>query len=120
MAKNARRRAVKRASRYAEGEEERVLRAVQVVVDERLARPTLIGRPEVIAQRIAKFGLRLSAGATTTSSTPSRTTRYRDYWTVTTGMTARSGVTAQYAKIEMRRRHTDRLDAMLKKAMSTA
>ena len=47
---------------YAEGEEERVLRAVQVVVDEGLARPTLIGRPAVIAQRIEKFGLRLKEG----------------------------------------------------------
>src|SRR5207237_7443987 len=47
---------------YAEGEEERVLRAVQVVVDEGLARPTLIGRPEIIAQRVKKFGLRLVAG----------------------------------------------------------
>ena len=44
---------------YAEGEEERVLRACQIVVDEGLARPTLIGRPAVIAQRIEKFGLRL-------------------------------------------------------------
>ncbi len=58
---------------YAEGEEERVLRAVQVVVDEGLARPTLIGRPLVIAQRVEKFGLRLR-GWTTTSSTLSTTT----------------------------------------------
>jgi malate dehydrogenase (oxaloacetate-decarboxylating)(NADP+) len=48
---------------YAEGEEERVLRAVQVVVDEGLARPTLIGRPAVIAQRIGRFGLRMTEGA---------------------------------------------------------
>ena len=58
---------------YAEGEEERVLRAVQVVVDEGLARPTLIGRPAVIEQRVEKFGLRLKQGATTTWSTSSRT-----------------------------------------------
>jgi malate dehydrogenase (oxaloacetate-decarboxylating)(NADP+) len=59
---------------YAEGEDERVLRAVQVILDEGLARPTLIGRPDVIAQRIEKFGLRLKVGATTTSSTPRTTT----------------------------------------------
>jgi malate dehydrogenase (oxaloacetate-decarboxylating)(NADP+) len=47
---------------FCEGEEERVLRAVQVVVDENLARPTLIGRPAVIAQRCERFGLRLAAG----------------------------------------------------------
>ena len=54
----AKRAAHKRIA-YAEGEEERVLRAVQVVVDEGLARPALIGRPDVIAQRCEKFGLRL-------------------------------------------------------------
>jgi malate dehydrogenase (oxaloacetate-decarboxylating)(NADP+) len=59
---------------YAEGEEERVLRAAQIVVDEGLARPTLIGRPAVIAQRIEKFGLRLKEGWTTTWSTSSKTT----------------------------------------------
>ena len=47
---------------YAEGEEERVLRAAQIVVDDGLARPTLIGRPAIIAQRIEKFGLRLQQG----------------------------------------------------------
>ncbi len=47
---------------YAEGEEERVLRAVQVVVDEKLARPILVGRPAVLEQRIEKFGLRLKPG----------------------------------------------------------
>ena len=53
-------RAINKRVAYAEGEEERVLRAAQVIVDEGLARPTLIGRPDVIAQRIEKFGLRLS------------------------------------------------------------
>ncbi|MGC8050051.1 phosphate acyltransferase, partial [Salmonella enterica] len=47
---------------YAEGEEERVLRAVQVIVDENLAKPILVGRPEVLEQRIKKFGLRLRPG----------------------------------------------------------
>ena len=63
--------ALKKRVAYAEGEEERVLRAAQIVVDERLALPTLIGRPKVIAERIEKFGLRLREGST--SSTTSAT-----------------------------------------------
>ncbi|HMC16814.1 MAG TPA: NADP-dependent malic enzyme [Albitalea sp.] len=91
---------------FAEGEEERVLRAVQVVVDENLARPTLIGRPEVIAQRCEKFGLRLKAGVDYDLVSTEHDHRYRDYWQTYHEMTARRGVTAQLAKIEMRRRLT--------------
>lgn len=91
---------------YAEGEEERVLRAVQVVVDEGLARPTLIGRPAIIAQRIEKFGLRLKAGEDYDVVNTEHDERYRDYWQTYHRMTARKGVTAQHAKIEMRRRLT--------------
>ncbi len=91
---------------YAEGEEERVLRAVQVVVDENLARPTLIGRPEVIAQRVEKFGLRLAAGRDYDLVSTENDHRFRDYWQSYHQMTARKGVTAQLAKIEMRRRLT--------------
>ena len=91
---------------YAEGEEERVLRAVQVVVDENLARPTLIGRPEIIAQRIEKFGLRLEAGRDYDLVNTENDHRFRDYWQTYHKLTARKGVTAQLAKIEMRRRLT--------------
>ncbi len=104
--------AAKRAPRRsawptAEGEEERVLRAVQVVVDEGIARPTLIGRPAIIAQRIEKFGLRLQRRAwTTTWSTPSTTTATATSGRPTTSMTEREGVTQQVAKLEMRRRLT--------------
>ena len=98
--------APKKRVAYAEGEEERVLRAVQVVVDENLARPTLIGRPEVIAQRIAKFGLRLQAGRDYDLVNTEDDHRYRAYWQSYQQMTARKGVTAQLAKIEMRRRLT--------------
>jgi malate dehydrogenase (oxaloacetate-decarboxylating)(NADP+) len=91
---------------YAEGEEERVLRAVQVVVDEGLARPALIGRPDVIAQRCEKFGLRLKAGVDYDLVNTEHDARYRDYWQTYHRMTARKGVTAQLAKIEMRRRLT--------------
>ncbi|MEY4726518.1 MAG: hypothetical protein RLZ36_1145, partial [Pseudomonadota bacterium] len=88
----------------AEGEEERVLRAVQIVVDERLAQPTLIGRPAVIAQRIEKFGLRLKEGVDYDVVNVEQDHRYRDFWQTYYKMTARKGVTEQLAKIDMRRR----------------
>ncbi|HSV44732.1 MAG TPA: phosphate acyltransferase, partial [Ramlibacter sp.] len=89
---------------YSEGEEERVLRAAQIVVDERIARPTLIGRPSVIAQRIEKFGLRLKEGQDYDIVNVEHDDRYRDFWQTYHRMTERMGVTAQLAKIEMRRR----------------
>jgi malate dehydrogenase (oxaloacetate-decarboxylating)(NADP+) len=91
---------------YAEGEEERVLRAVQVVVDEHLARPILVGRPAVLERRIEKFGLRLKAGVDFEVINPDFDERYRDYWQTYLAMADRKGVTEQYAKVEMRRRHT--------------
>jgi malate dehydrogenase (oxaloacetate-decarboxylating)(NADP+) len=91
---------------FAEGEEERVLRAVQVVVDEGLARPTLIGRPAVIAARIGKFGLRLKEGLDYDVVNVENDHRYRDFWMTYHALTERKGVTAQVAKIEMRRRLT--------------
>jgi malate dehydrogenase (oxaloacetate-decarboxylating)(NADP+) len=91
---------------YAEGEEERVLRAVQVVVDEGLARPTLIGRPAVIAARIEKFGLRLAQGADYDVVNVEHDERYRDFFLTYHRMTERKGITIQVAKIEMRRRLT--------------
>jgi malate dehydrogenase (oxaloacetate-decarboxylating)(NADP+) len=99
-------RAQKKRVAYAEGEEERILRAAQVVVDENLARPTLIGRPDVIAQRVEKFGLRLKVGKDYDLVNTEHDDRYRDYWQTYHRMTARKGVTAQLAKIEMRRRLT--------------
>ena len=91
---------------FCEGEEERVLRAVQVVIDENLARPTLIGRPEVIAQRCERFGLRLEAGRDYDIVNTEHDERYRDYWQTYHRIMARRGVTQQFAKIEMRRRLT--------------
>ena len=100
--------AAKRGSRqrvaYAEGEEERVLRAVQIVVDERLAKPTLIGRPAVIAARVAKFGLRLKEGIDYDVVNVEQDDRYRDFWQTYHRLTERKGVTEQLAKIDMRRR----------------
>jgi len=91
---------------YAEGEEERVLRACQIVVDEGLARPTLIGRPAIIAQRIEKFGLRLKEELDYDVVNVEQDSRYRDFWQTYHRMTERQGVTVQLAKIEMRRRLT--------------
>jgi malate dehydrogenase (oxaloacetate-decarboxylating)(NADP+) len=99
-------RATHKRVAYAEGEEERVLRAVQVVVDENLARPTLIGRPPIIAQRIEKFGLRLQEGRDYDVVNTEDDHRYRDYWQTYHQMMERRGVTEQLAKIEMRRRLT--------------
>ena len=91
---------------YAEGEEERILRAVQVVVDEQLAHPTLIGRPEVIARRIEQFGLRLKEGVDYAVVNVENDHRYRDFWQTYWRMMQRKGVTQQLAKIDMRRRLT--------------
>jgi len=91
---------------FAEGEEERILRAVQVLVDERIANPILIGRPNVIAQRMARYGLRLRSGVDFTVVNTDHDERYRDYWQAYHQMRARHGVTVQYAKLEMRRRTT--------------
>jgi malate dehydrogenase (oxaloacetate-decarboxylating)(NADP+) len=91
---------------YAEGEEERVLRAVQVVVDERLARPILVGRPNVLQQRIEKFGLRLKLGQHFDVINPDFDERYRDYWQSYYQMVMRKGITQDVAKLAMRRRHT--------------
>ena len=99
-------KAEKKRIAYAEGEEERVLRAAQIVVDEKLARPTLIGRPAVIAQRIEKFGLRLEHGRDYDTVNVEQDHRYNDFWTTYHQITERKGVTAAIAKIEMRRRLT--------------
>ena len=91
---------------YAEGEDERVLRAVQVVVDEKLARPIMVGRPAVLEQRIEKFGLRLKLGEHFDVINPDHDERYRDYWQTYHRMGMRKGVTEEWAKLEMRRRHS--------------
>ena len=91
---------------YAEGEDERVLRAVQIAVDDRLATPILVGRPAVIERAIKLHGLRIRIGDNLTVVNPDHDQRYREYWQEYHHLTRRSGVTAQYAKLEMRRRTT--------------
>jgi malate dehydrogenase (oxaloacetate-decarboxylating)(NADP+) len=100
----AAKRGLKKRVAYSEGEEERVLRAAQIVSDEGLARPTLIGRPAVIAERIEKFGLRLKEELDYDIVNVEQDSRYRDFWQTYHRMTERKGITVQMAKIEMRRR----------------
>jgi malate dehydrogenase (oxaloacetate-decarboxylating)(NADP+) len=100
-AKDAPRRVI-----FAEGEDERVLRATQVVVDEGLAKPILIGRPAVIAQRIERQGLRIRPGMDFELVNLDWDERYREFWREYHRLTERRGVSVQYAKIEMRRRAT--------------
>nr|WP_315494460.1 NADP-dependent malic enzyme [uncultured Rhodoferax sp.] len=102
----AAKKALKKRVAYAEGEDERVLRAAQIVVDEGLALPTLIGRPKVIAERVEKFGLRLKEGVDYNVVNVEQDHRYRDFWQTYHRMTERKGITVQVAKIEMRRRLT--------------
>jgi len=102
----AAKKALKKRVAYAEGEDERVLRAAQIVVDERLALPTLIGRTAVIAERVEKFGLRLKENVDYNVVNVEQDHRYRDFWQTYHRMTERKGITAPVAKIEMRRRLT--------------
>jgi malate dehydrogenase (oxaloacetate-decarboxylating)(NADP+) len=91
---------------FAEGEDERVLRAVQIIIDEHLATPILIGRPAVIEHRIGKFGLRIKAGEDFEIVNPENDSRFRDFWQTYLSLTERKGVTESFAKLEMRRRNS--------------
>ena len=91
---------------YAEGEDERILRAVQVVVDEGLAKPVVIGRPAVVERRIARYGLRIKPGVDFEMVNIESDSRYRQYHEEYFRLAKRRGVSPNYAKIEMRRRAT--------------
>ena len=91
---------------YAEGEDERVLRAAQVAVDENLAQPILIGRPAVIEARIAKAGLRIRVGADVQVVNPEDDARFRQYWEAYHQLLGRQGVTPDVAKAALRRSNT--------------
>jgi len=101
--------AAKRAPKrlvYAEGEDPRVLHAVQTVVDDGLALPILVGRPSVVEQRIAKLGLRIRPGVDFELVNPEDDPRYRDYCNEYHRLMQRKGVTLEAAKREMRRSNT--------------
>jgi len=107
--------AAKRAPKrlvYAEGEDTRVLHAVQTVVDEGLAYPILVGRPAVVEQRIAKLGLRIRPGVDFELVNPESDPRFREYCNEYHSLMQRRGVTPEAAKREMRRR-TSLIAAML-------
>ncbi|HZZ95147.1 MAG TPA: NADP-dependent malic enzyme [Usitatibacter sp.] len=89
---------------YTEGENERVLRAVQVIVDEGLAKPIIVGRPSVLERRIERYGLRIRAGEHFELVNPEDDPRFREYWTEYYNIMQRRGVSIPYAKLEMRRR----------------
>ncbi len=91
---------------FAEGEDERVLRAAQTLVDEKICMPILIGRPEVIESRLLRRGLRLKPGVDCAIVNPQSDPRYKEYAHDYHQLMARRGVTPQYAKLEMRRRST--------------
>ncbi|TAL99814.1 MAG: NADP-dependent malic enzyme [Paraburkholderia sp.] len=91
---------------FAEGEDERVLRAAQVIVDEKLARPILIGRPEVLLARIEKFGLRLRLGEDIEVTNPEYDERFHQYWTTYWELRCRDGISKEMARVELRRRLT--------------
>ena len=91
---------------FCEGEDERVLRAVQTVCDENLALPTLIGRPEVIQRTIERHGLRIRAGEHFELVSLDSDPRYKEFWQDYYSLTSRKGISVEYAKREMRRRTT--------------
>ena len=99
---------------YAEGEEERVLRAVQMVVEDGLARPILIGRPAVIEARIAKAGLRLQQGRDFECVNPEDDPRFRKYWETYHRLMGRRGVSPEAAKAAVRRSTTTIAALMVK------
>lgn len=91
---------------FTEGEDERVLRAVQIVVDEKLAHPILVGRPAVLQARIRKFGLRIRLGTDVEVTDPDQDERFHQYWTTYWELMCRKGISKEMARVEMRRRLT--------------
>src|SRR5258706_11861193 len=103
---NAAKEGPRRRIVFAEGEDERMLRAAQVVVDEGLARLILVGRPAVVERRIERHGLRIRPGTDFELVNPESDPRYRDYWTEYHRLTERRGGLLQNAHTELRRPHT--------------
>ncbi len=95
-------RSAERRIVFAEGEDERVLRAAQAMVEETTDKPILIGRPDVIDTRIARAGLTLRAGRDFDLVNPENDPRYRDYWQTYHALMARRGVTPDLARAIMR------------------
>jgi malate dehydrogenase (oxaloacetate-decarboxylating)(NADP+) len=105
---------------YAEGEDERVLRALQVVLEEGIAKPIVVGRPEVVKMRIERAGLRLQAGRDFEIVDPENDPRFREYWETYRGLMAREGVTPEVAKAAVRRSNTLIAALMLRRGEADA
>jgi len=91
---------------YADGEDERALRAAQMAIDDGLAHPILIGRPAVIEARIAKAGLRMRLGTDVENVNPEDDPRFRQYWEHYHHLLGRQGATPEVAKAAVRRSNT--------------
>ncbi len=105
---------------YAEGEDERVLRALQVVRDEGLAQPILVGRPSVIAMRIERAGLRIKAGVDFEVCDPENDPRFRSYWEQYHRLMGRDGMSPEAAKAAVRRSSTLIASLMLSRGEADA
>ncbi len=102
---DAARRDVKRIA-FAEGEEEVILRAVQIILDDGVAKPVLIGRPTVIEQRVEKLGLRFNPETDVEIVNPEYDPRFREYWTLYHQLMERKGVSPILAKAIVRTRNS--------------
>jgi malate dehydrogenase (oxaloacetate-decarboxylating)(NADP+) len=91
---------------FAEGEDERTLRAVQIALEEGMVKPTLVGRPAVVAQRIERAGLHLKPGSDFQIVNPEDDPRFRQYWETYLGLKGRDGITPEMAKAAVRRSNT--------------
>ncbi len=99
-------RAAPRRIVFAEGEDERTLRAVQIALEEGMVKPALVGRPAVIAQRIERAGLHLKAGSDFEVVNPEDDPRFRQYWEAYAQLKGRDGITPEMAKAAVRRSNT--------------
>ena len=105
---------------YAEGEDERVLRAVRTAIDDKLAKPILIGRPEVVETRIKDIGIDLNIGKDFELVNPAKDSRYKDYWQLYHSLMQRDGVTPEIAKAIVRTRTSVIAALMVKRGEADA
>ncbi|VAW37331.1 NADP-dependent malic enzyme [hydrothermal vent metagenome] len=105
---------------YAEGEDERVLRAVRTVIDDNLAKPILIGRPEVVAKRIAKIGIDLTIGKDFELVNPQNDPRFKEYWQLYHNIMQRHGISPEIAKAMVRTRTSVIAALMVKRGEADA
>jgi malate dehydrogenase (oxaloacetate-decarboxylating)(NADP+) len=105
---------------YAEGEDERVLRALPVLMEERLAQPILVGRPEVIRMRLQRAGLKLEIGRDFEVCNPEDDPRFREYWELYRSLSGRNGVSPETAKAAVRRSNTLIASLMLRRGEAEA